>query len=36
MACQLSQSGPLPIRLQKPILGLEIEATALTLFVYSV
>ena len=36
MGCHLCQSGPLSIRLQKPIQGLEIEATALTLFVYSV
>ena len=36
MSCQLRQSGPLPTRLQKPIQGLEIEAKALTIFVYSV
>jgi hypothetical protein len=36
MNCQLCQRDPLSIRLQKPIQGLEIEATALTLFVYSV
>ena len=34
--CVQRQGDQMSTRLQKPVLGLEIEATALTLFVYSV
>ena len=36
MNCVQRQSDQMLTRVQKPIQGLEIEATALTLFVYSV